>query len=180
VTQTPFWTVCVWCDQDAHDPRYAAEQVDADLVAAGLPSAILWSSDYASLNPGYWVTYSGTFDSERAAADHLERVRATGFTGRVRLVSSQPTTQQTTGDQPYWAVILGSFPSRSEAEAHAAQLRGRGLAPRLLFSSDYASLSPGFWITYIGPLPDRAAAIREAERLTGLGFAGANAREVRR
>jgi hypothetical protein len=87
-----FWTVCVWCDQGSFDPKSEAENVAAQLRAQGLPAAILWSSDYPSLNAGYWVTYSGMFDSERAATEHLNKVRAAGFLGRVRQVSTKPSS----------------------------------------------------------------------------------------
>jgi hypothetical protein len=86
------------------------------------------------------------------------------------------------GGASWWRDSEEDFSNRPHSTVvswSAGQLRGRGLAPRLLFSSDYASLAPGFWITYVGPFPDRAAALREADRLTGLGFAGANAREIR-
>ena len=185
-TTAEFWTVCVWCDEGSHDPRSGAEQIAGQLRAAELPAAILWSTDYPSLNADYWVTYSGTFDSERAATDHLGRVRSAGFAGRVRFAGRLPrgsppsVGQQTPNERPFWAVIVGSFGTRSEAETHAAQLRSRGLSPMVLFSSDYAGLSPGFWITYVGPFADRAVAVQEAQRLVSMGIAGANAREIRR
>lgn len=94
VTPSDFWTVCVWCDQGTQDPRSEAERVAGQLRTASLPAAILWSTDYPSLNSGYWVTYSGTFDTERSANEHLSRVQAAGFLGRVRFVGrTQPSAQ---------------------------------------------------------------------------------------
>jgi hypothetical protein len=82
-----FWAVCVWCDWGTHDPRAPADDAARQLRAAGLPAGVLWSSDYPSLRPGYWITYSGRFSSEQAAVAHRVAVERAGIEGQVRLIS---------------------------------------------------------------------------------------------
>lgn len=174
-----FWTVCVWCDFGTHDPRSDAESIAMQLRAAGKPAEILSSTDYASLNRDYWVVYSGVFDTQQAAAAHLDSLARAGFTGFVRLVSKRAAPQPTPTQQPFWTAIVASSAGRAEAEAVAASLRARGFDPILLWSSDYASLNPGYWVTSVGRFGDRASAEDAAQRLRQLGFSGAYGREVR-
>jgi hypothetical protein len=50
---------------------------------------ILNSSDYSSLNPGYYVTFSGIYDTQSQAAAALPNARSKGFpTAYVREVSN--------------------------------------------------------------------------------------------
>ena len=175
-----FWTVCVWCDVGSYDPLPEAERMVGQVHAAGFPAAILSSSDYPSLNPGYWVTYSGVFDTGSAANVHSGNLSRAGFSGQVRFVSTRSSPQPIPIESPYWTVILGSFDTKSEAEALAGRLRANGASPRVMYSSGFASLRPGYWITHVGRFSDEAGADREAKRLRSLSFSGAYAREIRR
>ncbi len=47
--------------------------------AAGLDAGVLHSSDYGSLNPGYWVVFSGTYDSSDGAASRASRAKSLGY-----------------------------------------------------------------------------------------------------
>jgi hypothetical protein len=40
---------------------------------------VLDSSDYSSLNPGYWVTFTGIYDTQQQADGGLSRARSNGF-----------------------------------------------------------------------------------------------------
>lgn len=72
-----FWTVIV-----ASTPgRAAAEQAADRLRARGLPGDVLYSSDYSSLTPGYWVAFSGRFASEGRATSEAAWLRSVGFSG---------------------------------------------------------------------------------------------------
>jgi hypothetical protein len=54
----------------------------AAAVAAGLPQVgVLDSSDYASLQPGYDVVFSGIYGSAQEAETALSSVRARGYAG---------------------------------------------------------------------------------------------------
>jgi hypothetical protein len=49
---------------------------------------VLNSSDYSSLNPGYWVTFTGIYDTESEADNALSNARSKGFpTAYVRRVA---------------------------------------------------------------------------------------------
>lgn len=56
---------------------------------AGLPQVgVLNSSEYSSLNPGYYVTFTGVYSTKREAENALPRARSAGFpTAYVREVS---------------------------------------------------------------------------------------------
>jgi hypothetical protein len=46
----------------------------------GLPQAgVLNSSDYSSLRPGYWVAFTGVYDTEAEAEAGLPAARSAGF-----------------------------------------------------------------------------------------------------
>ena len=50
--------------------------------------ALLESSDFSSLNPGYYVTFTWVYDTENEAENALPRARTSGFpTAYVREVS---------------------------------------------------------------------------------------------
>ena len=168
----------MWCDSGTHDPREEADKVSAELRTAGLPAGVLFSSDYPSLNPGYWVTFSGVFDAEQRADQHRELLARAGFAGRVRLVSTRPVAPST-AEQPFWTAIVASTTSQGDAEAIAARLRGQGRPGAVLLSSRYSSLNPGYWVAYSGRFTDRAAADQQAQELRAIGYPGAYAREVR-
>ena len=49
-------------------------------LAAGLPEVgVLASSNYSSLQPGYYVVFSGVYDSQADAEQHLDGARGAGF-----------------------------------------------------------------------------------------------------
>jgi hypothetical protein len=70
--------------------RGPAESAANKAQANGLPQVgILNSSDYSSLNPGYYVTFSGIYDNQSQANAALPNARAKGFpTAYVREVSN--------------------------------------------------------------------------------------------
>jgi SPOR domain len=57
----------------------AAEATQARAASAGLDAGVLNSSDYSSLRPGYWVVFSGTFDTSQEAAARAQRAQGLGF-----------------------------------------------------------------------------------------------------
>jgi SPOR domain len=71
------WTVVLASLPEASG-RGAADQAAQRALDAGLPEAgVLNSSDYSSLHPGYWVVFSGIYDSQDEAQGALETARAT-------------------------------------------------------------------------------------------------------
>lgn len=56
-----------------------ALDVQADATSLGLDAGILLSSDYASLRPGYWVVFSGTFGNVDAATERADRAHSLGY-----------------------------------------------------------------------------------------------------
>ena len=49
---------------------------------------MLNSTNYTSLNPGYWVTFTGVYDTEQQADSALANARSRGFpTAYVRRVA---------------------------------------------------------------------------------------------
>jgi hypothetical protein len=69
--------------------RGPAESAAQQAKNNGLPEVgILESSDFSSLNPGYYVTFTGTYDTENEAVNALPRARSSGFpTAYVRQVA---------------------------------------------------------------------------------------------
>jgi hypothetical protein len=60
--------------------RGPAEQAAQQAINNGLPQVgILNSSDYSSLNPGYYVTFTGVYDTSQEAQNHLANARSKGF-----------------------------------------------------------------------------------------------------
>lgn len=58
-----FWSVIV----DSKRDRSEAEAIARRLSSMGESAQVDRSSDYASLNPGYWVVHVGTYSDERSA-----------------------------------------------------------------------------------------------------------------
>jgi hypothetical protein len=83
-----FWTVCIWCDFGTQDPKQDADNWASRLELAGFPGNVVDSTHYPSLMPGYWVTYSGSFDTNTEAVDQQTLLQHAGFSGEVRLVSA--------------------------------------------------------------------------------------------
>lgn len=69
--------------------RGQAESAAQQALNAGLPEVgILSSSNYSTLNPGYYVTFTGVYDSQNEAENALPRARSSGFpTAYVREVA---------------------------------------------------------------------------------------------
>lgn len=69
--------------------RGPAESAAQQAINRGLPEVgILNSSDYSSLNAGYYVTFTGVYDTQNEAENALPRARASGFpTAYVREVA---------------------------------------------------------------------------------------------
>lgn len=61
--------------------RASAVQIAKRALEEGLPDVgILDSEDFAGLHPGYYVVFSGVYDSNAAAAAHVSRAETAGFT----------------------------------------------------------------------------------------------------
>jgi hypothetical protein len=73
----PMWTVIVGSFRSWEEANRAAVR----LCATALDGATLWSGDYPSLNPGYWVAYSGYFRDRDGAAQRADFLHARGFDG---------------------------------------------------------------------------------------------------
>ena len=69
--------------------RGPAEAAAEQAIDAGLPQVgILTSSSYSSLNPGYYVTFTGIYDTQNQAQNALSNARSKGFpTAYVRQVA---------------------------------------------------------------------------------------------
>lgn len=74
-------------------PKSSYQHSDADAKAQtlrddNLPAGVLDSDNYSSLNPGFWVVYSGEFSSESAAQAHVSELSAAQhYGGYVRRVA---------------------------------------------------------------------------------------------
>ncbi len=54
-----------------------ARSIQAEATGRGLDAGVLYSSEYSSLRPGYWVVFSGDFpqaDDAEARADHAHEL----------------------------------------------------------------------------------------------------------
>jgi hypothetical protein len=69
--------------------RGPAESAAQQAINRGLPEVgILNSSNYSTLNPGFYVTFTGVYDSQNEAENALPRARSSGFpTAYVREVA---------------------------------------------------------------------------------------------
>jgi hypothetical protein len=56
-----------------------ARAIQAQGSARGLDAGILFSSNFSSLRPGYWVVFSGVFSSAGEAAARQSRARSLGY-----------------------------------------------------------------------------------------------------
>lgn len=56
-----------------------ARRVQATASARGLDAGVLYSSNYRSLRPGYWVVFSGTSASKQDADRRTARAKSLGF-----------------------------------------------------------------------------------------------------
>jgi len=74
-------------------------------------------------------------------------------------------------------VILASATSQATAESIAAKATADGLSAGVLYSSAYATLTPGYWVVFSGQYSTQSAAEAAASRAHG-SFPGANARYI--
>lgn len=56
-----------------------AGEVEADATGRGLDAGILYSSDYSSLRPGYWVVFSGDFPDDQGAEARASHAHELGY-----------------------------------------------------------------------------------------------------
>lgn len=56
-----------------------ARVVQGEASGRGLDAGILFSSDFSSLRPGYWVVFSGTFATVGKALERAERAHSAGY-----------------------------------------------------------------------------------------------------
>jgi hypothetical protein len=50
-------------------------------TAAFPDAAVLFSTDYPNLRPGFWLVYAGQYGSDTAASDSAQRARDVGYPG---------------------------------------------------------------------------------------------------
>jgi hypothetical protein len=78
---TSGWTI-VLVSYPSANGRPSAQQTAGRALRARLPDVgILDSSDYASLQPGYLVVYTGVYRSQASAENAVTTAHAAGFTG---------------------------------------------------------------------------------------------------
>jgi septal ring-binding cell division protein DamX len=65
------WTIII----ESATSQSKAEKVATSAQNKGQTVGILKSDDYSSLNPGYWVVFSGTYTSKKDALDNLSSVQ---------------------------------------------------------------------------------------------------------
>jgi predicted nucleic acid-binding Zn ribbon protein len=78
------WTVIL----KSASTRSAAEATASDLQAKGDTVGVLNSSEHSSLEPGYWVVFSGQYDSRSAAQTALGSLASKPADAYVRKVSA--------------------------------------------------------------------------------------------
>lgn len=84
------WTVIVSGSKTKAQAQQRESELEADSISAG----VLFSSDYGTLCPGFWVVFSGVYESQGAADDHRDSLVRKGQAGLyVRKVAKdgQPT-----------------------------------------------------------------------------------------
>jgi predicted nucleic acid-binding Zn ribbon protein len=68
--------------------KSAAESAARDLQSQGVTVGVLNSDDHSSLNPGYWVVFSGQYDSQKAAENAMSSLPSKPSDAYVRRVSA--------------------------------------------------------------------------------------------
>ncbi len=92
---TPAWIVVVASEGSQDAALERAESV----AAAGYPAGVLHSDDFASLNPGLWVAYTGPYPDRRAAESAVEQLARDGVNGAyVRCAGSVAECRGDDGD----------------------------------------------------------------------------------
>jgi len=56
-----------------------ANSIQAEATAGGLDAGVLYSSNFSSLRPGYWVVFSGVFPDASGAATRTTRAHELGY-----------------------------------------------------------------------------------------------------
>jgi hypothetical protein len=69
--------------------RAGAERVARSLSSKGDTVGILHSDDFPTLNKGYWVVFSGQYDTRKAAEDAMSSLPAKRSGAYVRHVSAK-------------------------------------------------------------------------------------------
>jgi hypothetical protein len=180
------WTVILASLPDADGKTRAdAEREAAGVRATGQPAGVLFSSDYQSLRPGYWVVYSRQFGAEAEARAYADELRSAGYaTAYPRLLRRVVADPAPTGTGE-WTVILASLAvadgqTRQDAEREAARARDRGIQAGVLRSDDFGSLRAGYWVVHAGSFTGEAEARAHADRLRSAGYASAYPRQLER
>jgi septal ring-binding cell division protein DamX len=78
------WTIVL----ESNPRRAGAEKVAKDLQAQGVTVGILRSDEHRSLRKGYWVVFSGQYDSRKAAEDALKTLPGSHPDAYARRVSA--------------------------------------------------------------------------------------------
>jgi hypothetical protein len=52
-----------------------------EAISRGISAGVLHSSNYSSLNPGYWVVFAGQYSSASQARSHIDEFASKGFSG---------------------------------------------------------------------------------------------------
>ena len=73
LVRTPAWIVVI-NSVERHKGVTAARQKSERYGGMGIDTAVLLSSDYSSLNPGYWVVYAGPYQNEDAASAYCRSI----------------------------------------------------------------------------------------------------------
>jgi hypothetical protein len=63
----------------AFSSEWRAQERMGEASARGLDAGVIYSSNFSSLTPGYWVVFSGSFASSSEAARRARRARALGY-----------------------------------------------------------------------------------------------------
>jgi hypothetical protein len=86
VTTLTEWTVAdgytlVLASIPVANGRASAVQIAKRALAAGLPSVgVLDTKDFSGLHPGYFVVFTGVYETNSAAAAHISQAETAGFT----------------------------------------------------------------------------------------------------
>ena len=56
-----------------------ARSIQTEATGRGLDAGVLFSTDYSSLRPGYWVVFSGVFPNTEGAAERAEHAHELGY-----------------------------------------------------------------------------------------------------
>lgn len=95
--------------------------------------------DFAAMEPTF----------RRVAASVTPRCDSNGAGSSITSESS---------DYSGYIAQLGSFTSQSSAETFSSELSRRGVSTRILWSSDYPQMAPGYWVVFSGPFSTPADA----------------------